>query len=282
MLPQIIIAAKPIMPNADAFLLLEDGQTSYALRHGDEISITVDTSVRYCAGWYDIATHTSYPCADRAIITQKAKDCFACRKRTDFNPSFYNTTYISKKQAEYNNQPHTVYAAYFGNGIAKAGIMSDSRGFERLYEQGALLYAIIKHCPNATVAHNLEDTLIKQGLKNSVLKSQKLTALYDHFDEQAHRQVFSKKLTDTGLDPHLAIESNLPLFTYGNASVGKIEPIDDNPISGTVAAVIGKLLVLKNGDYLYGVWLDDFIGHPLVVEPLYIPIRHAPTQVSLF
>ncbi len=68
-----------------------------------------------------------------------------------------------------------MYVAYFGNNLAKAGIMSDSRGRERLYEQGAILYAIIGSFPNATVAHNLENRLIQKGLKNSITKKQKST-----------------------------------------------------------------------------------------------------------
>ena len=44
-----------------------------------------------------------------------------------FNPAFYNTTQISQKQAIYNERPHSVCIAYFGNGLAKEGIMSVAR-----------------------------------------------------------------------------------------------------------------------------------------------------------
>ncbi len=63
--------------------------------------------------------------------------CPACIEATGFNPSFYFSSYISPQQREYNQTPHYVYLAYFAPSYVKAGISSETRGIERLLEQGA-------------------------------------------------------------------------------------------------------------------------------------------------
>lgn len=279
---QIIMTAQPVTARSNAKLLLTAGNATetYELRKGQAVTIVPDYGAKYCTGWYDIDTHVNHPCDKRALITDKYDSCFACRKRTDFNPAFYNTNAISKKQADYNSQPHTVYVAHFGNGLAKAGIMSDSRGLDRLFEQGALLYAIIQHCPNATVAHNVEQRLIENGLKNSITKSQKQRVLQNGYNEPKEHEAFSKLLSEMKLN--ISVQTNMPTFLFNQAPPSTIEPIADNPISGKVYGIVGRYLILNNGGYYYGTWLNDLFGLSVSIDNQIIPITHAPVQASLF
>jgi hypothetical protein len=271
------------MPDQHARIVLQtdDSFENYTLTSGLPLTIMPDFETRYCVGWHDIATHTKHPCDTQAIVDTKYESCFACRKKTDFNPAFYNTSTLSAKQADYNNAPHSVYVAYFGGGLAKAGITSDSRGLQRIYEQGALLYAVVASCPDATVAHNLEDRLIQSGLKNSVTKKQKSDALLRPFDvthEQDRFQKILARLDYADADIH----ANLNHFFYDNYPKEPVVALGDNPISGYVIGVVGRYLILENNSVLYGYWLSKLSGYYASFDNKVQPIDHQPIQASLF
>jgi hypothetical protein len=279
----VVIVSRPITPTTFAYLLLENDKSlsKYELSKDLPISFTVDTTTKYCTGWYDISSHQNHACDNHNQVDSSYDSCFACRKKTDFNPAFYNTTQISQKQATYNDQPHSVYVAYFGNSLAKAGIMSDSRGLERLYEQGAMLYVVIGSYPNATVAHNLEDRLIKKGMKNSVTKKQKSFAFEKAINIADEKSVFMSMLNELGYgDAHVV--SNLDMFFFGSYPQQPIEPFGSNIVSGYVAGIIGSYLVLRNNDRFYGIWLADMLGYKIEVGSGIINIDRKPQQTSLF
>lgn len=279
----LAIVSHPIMPAASAYLLLENNKSlnKYELSRGAAISLTIDTSARYCTGWYDISSHQNHVCDNHAQVDSSYNSCFACRKKTDFNPAFYNATQISQKQAIYNNRPHSVYVAYFGNNLAKAGIMSDSRGRERLYEQGAILYAIIGSFPNATVAHNLENRLIQKGLKNSITKKQKSTVFEKDVNIAEEKNVFTNILKKLGYE-NVEIVSNLDMFFFGAYPKQPIESVGNNVISGRIAGVIGRYVVLENNERYYGTWLSDTFGHMIDIGSDIILIDKKPQQTSFF
>lgn len=207
--------------------------------------------------------------------------CFACRQKTGFNPAFYNTSRISDKQAAYNDMPHTVYIAYFGGGITKAGIMSDSRGRERLYEQGALLYTIVSSCPNAAIAHQLEDRLISRGLKNSVTKKQKAAIYESAVDIKYEMASFRTLLDELGYDD-AEIVSNLDLFFFGAYPQQPIELFGDRLVSGNIVGLVGRYLALENNGRCYGVWLSDMFGYDVEIGEEITLISREPEQTSLF
>lgn len=278
----LVITAHPTSAQADPYLVLNHANTftKLSLENGKTIKIHVDKSTKYCVGWYDIESHTNYLCESRAIVDAKYDSCFACRKKTAFNPAFYNTSDISNKQAKYNNAAHSVYVAYFGNGLAKAGIMSDSRGLERIYEQGALLYAIVDTCPNATIAHNTESRLIQKGFKNSVTKKQKSDALSKVFNVTYERQLFQNLLKSISYS-HSNIISNIDTFFFGKYPKAPIQRLSGDTISGVVKGVVGRYLILENNGILYGYWLNDLFGYKASFKNQLDLIDKKPQQMSL-
>ena len=279
----LVIHTRPVAPDKDASIVIEnDGAfDTFSLGKGQTVTIVPDLQTRYCVGWHDIASHQNHPCENQTVVDAKYENCFVCRKKTDFNPAFYNTTALSSKQAEYNDAPHSVYVAYFGGGLAKAGITSDSRGLQRLYEQGALLYAVVDSCPNATVAHNIEDRLIRTGLKNSVTKKQKADAFLRPIDVAREQDSFKKVLENIDYGD-LKICSNLDQFFYGDYIEKPVLDLGANPISGHVVAVVGRYLVLENNDLFYGYWLSNLSGYRTSFSDELLLIDHQPLQASLF
>lgn len=277
----LVIIARPISKQTVPYLLINnDGVLDKLYLEKDKaISLQVDKGVKYCVGWYDIDSHTNYLCESSAIVDAKYESCFACRKKTDFNPAFYNTSDISTKQEQYNNAPHSVYVAYFGHGLAKAGIMSDSRGLERLYEQGALLYSIVASCPNATIAHNLENRLIQKGLKNSVTKKQKGVALAKIFDVALEIQTLKIILNDIGYREN-KIVSNVDTFFFGRYPKAPVCDFEDYSISGRVKGVVGRYLILENNERLYGYWLTELCGYRVSFDNKIDLIKREPQQIS--
>lgn len=277
----LVIIARPISKQVDPYLLIDnDGaQDKFFLEKDKTITLSVDKNTKYCVGWYDIESHTNHLCESRAIVDAKYESCFTCRKKTDFNPAFYNTSDISAKQAQYNNAPHSVYVAYFGNSLAKAGIMSNSRGLERLYEQGALLYSIIASCPDATTAHNAESKLIQKGLKNSITKKQKSDALSKVFDGNSERQTFEKILSDIGCTDN-TIVSNIDMFFFGEYPKAPVQEFGDHSVSGQVRGVVGRYLILENNERLYGYWLTNLCGYKASFSDTVDLIQREPQQIS--
>lgn len=281
----VVITSRPITGSEDAFLLLENEHRSlekYMLKQNDQIFINiVKPEEKRCIGWYDIATHTNHVCDASQNVGAKYESCFGCRQNTGFNPAFYNTPDISDVQEEYNSKAHSVYIAYFGGGLAKAGIMSDSRGLARLYEQGALLYHLVGSFENAATAHEEEKTLIQAGLKNSITKRQKAKILEKPFDLEYEQKCFSKILHTVHIS-NAGIVSNVDHFFFGHYPHQEIQPIGNNPISGIIKGIIGRYLILENNDRLYGYWLSELSGYCVNIKKVLEEIESTPTQASLF
>lgn len=119
---------------------------------------------RRCIGRFDLQTYEKSVCPLNVELLGDSKEpmCPACFEATGFNPSFYLSDYISPQQRAYNLTPHFVYLAYFSPQHIKAGISSESRGIERLLEQGARAALIAGRFPNADAARALEAALCAQ------------------------------------------------------------------------------------------------------------------------
>lgn len=284
-MPNLVITTRPLTPSSDAYLLLEnDNRTldKYTLENGASIHIKIlDPSHKRCVGWYDVKNHTNHVCENSSAVDRKYDSCFECRKKTGFNPAFYNTSELSEVQAEYNSKPHSTYVAYLGHGLAKAGIMSDSRGLARIYEQGALFYCIVGSFKDADEAHNIESKLIAAGLRNSVTKRQKEKVFTSPIDHDHEHKQFSTILKGLDLSDK-KIVSNVDHFFFGAYAQKAITPLGDNPISGTVRGIVGRYLVLDNNNQLYGFWLGNLSGFEIDIEEKVINIESKPQQASLF
>lgn len=287
-MPRVLIAVKPITENKNATLIFDDGQcvlSSDELQKDQAVTIRIRNSEkRYCQGWYDIETHQNFPCENASIVDAKFGSCYVCRSRTDFNPGFYNSANISPKQAAYNARPHTVYIAYFGNELYKAGILSQSRGLDRIYEQGALYYAIVEQSKDAYDAHALEERLIKQGLRNSVTKSQKQTSYESlcRLDDVLSTRALKNKLASVGLASDLQVNTTIDTFFFGHRPVEPITTVEDSQVSGIMKGIVGNYLVVENHDRLFGIWLSKLLGYETEISEELVRIEAEPTQSSLF
>lgn len=146
------------------YLLLNAIESSKQIRYplwGKTISL-FRTDRRFCIGRFDLRTFESSVCPLKIEFLPSEKDnmCPACREATGFNPSFYYADSISPQQREYNQTPHFVYMAYFSPDHVKAGISSETRGIERLLEQGARSACIVGRFSNADEARILEAALL--------------------------------------------------------------------------------------------------------------------------
>jgi hypothetical protein len=282
-MPSLVIVARPVSVLKPPYLLLEKDDTlsTFDLIKGRPISFTFDTTTKHCTGWYDIETHQNHLCTIQSTIDNSYESCYACRQKTNFNPAFYNTSNISEKQAKYNKAPHTVYIAYFGNNLAKAGIMSDSRGLERLYEQGALFYAIAAQCSNATQAHNVENQLIQKGLRNSVTKKQKADTFLNTLDLKEEQVRFMDILENVELRG-VEIIRLIDTFFYGDYPRQPIRSIEGNSISGKITGVVGRYLILENNERFYGFWLNNLFGYKVTIDDQVNLMEREPEQISLF
>jgi hypothetical protein len=283
----ILISAKSFTDSSEPYLLLDNKEgklVKFSLKLDQKITIT-PTSIeqKFCCGWYDISSHTNYPCSNSSLVEKKYDSCFNCRSKTNFNPAFYNTTDTSEEQQNYNQTPHTVYISYFGDGITKAGIMSDSRGLTRIYEQGALLYVLIDSFPDADLARKVEKKLILKGLKESVRKNQKAATLSSTLKIGGEINKFQQIIDSLNIEKELEIKSNLDEYYYNRYSDKPIKPLPENkPISGTIQGVVGNYLILENNEKLYGKWLSELYGYNIKLNEDIKLIPPEPEQISLF
>lgn len=281
----IVVTSRPITHDRAPFFLIQDGDGilgRYVLEKDEPIKVTVSKSERYCSGWYDIAKHENHVCEGARNVDPKFEACYECRNRTGFNPAFYNTDVISSAQTDYNQQPHSVYIAYFGSGLGKAGIMSDSRGLDRLWEQGALLYINLGSCANASQARSLEASLIERGLRNSVTKKQKEDVMRFKFDLGEENAKFASLINELDLESDQTIVSNLDHFFFGRYTGEQVTPISGEMISGRIAGMVGRYLVVENGGRLFGFWLSDLPGYNVTIEKLVERMDAEPLQSTLF
>ena len=279
----LVIIARPISATKPAYLVIEKGGAlgNFILERGLLVNFTLDTTTKYCTGWYDIETHQNHLCTRNATIDGPYESCYACRQKTNFNPAFYNSSTISEKQAKYNEAPHTVYIAYFGNNLAKAGIMSDSRRLERLYEQGALFYTIAAQCPHASQAHTLEDQLIQKGLRNSVTKKQKADTFVEAIDLKEEQAKFMDILESIGLKDS-EVTGLIDTFFYEGYPRRPIHSVEGNSVSGKIVGVVGRYLILENNERLYGFGLNNLFGYKVTINDQVNLIERTPEQISLF
>lgn len=137
---------------------------------------------RHCIGRFDLETYEKSVCPlDVELLPDSKEDmCPACIEATGFNPSFYFSSYVSPQQRAYNQTPHYVYLAYFAPGYVKAGISSETRGIERLLEQGARAARVVGRFTCADDARALEAALCAcDGVLETMRASLKTRLLAD-------------------------------------------------------------------------------------------------------
>lgn len=280
----ILISAKAPTPDSKPYLSLDiNGNIEeYNLDQNQVINIEItEPNKKYCCGWYDISTHTNHVCPNQSEVDEKYESCFVCRGKTNFNPAFYNSTQISEQQKAYNLTPHSVYIAYFGDNLVKAGIMADSRGLTRLYEQGALLYTVVGTYKDAYEARKHEERLIGQDLSESIRKRQKELILEKAFNLDQEMNKFTELLKKLNIG-NSNITSNIKVFSYGGDSIPVIKQLEPTqPISGYIKAMVGRYLIIENNTKYYGFWLEKLYGKKISINKELKSIKPEPEQTSL-
>lgn len=254
-----------------------------------DFTLSFDTNVKRCIGWYDLATKQCHRCPGDRQIDDKYEQCSECQQKTGFNPAFYNTTDISQQQTELNKQPHILYLAYFSPDVVKVGISYAERKLARLLEQGARNAAILETFPSANIARQYEAKIARlPGLCESVQLRKKAAILAnEHYDsalaEQILRQTIKQIAEQLGVDfdnnelldlsPHMfAIES------IDNDLTEITEPM----IAGHFVGLIGSMLIMQQNDRFIFLPLKKYIGYDMNISRTVEQIDLVPVQASLF
>ena len=228
---------------------------------------------RYCVGRFDLLTHRKSVCplSIELLPTEKDDMCPACREATGFNPSFYYAETISPQQRSYNETPHYVYLAYFSPQHIKAGISSETRGIERLLEQGARAARIVGRFPNADEARGLEAALCSQpqifetmraSLKARLLAEEPYNpeAACNTLDARAGELAKVPAVHEAGFslaEPAQDLSSSY----FGGPSPDVSELLlpegHESECAGTCLGMVGDKLVMQQGSFGYVVSLKE-------------------------
>lgn len=255
---------------------------------------------RYCVGRFDLLTHRKSVCplSIELLPTEKDDMCPACKEATGFNPSFYYAETISPQQRAYNETPHYVYLAYFSSQHIKAGISSETRGIERLLEQGARAARIVGRFPNADEARRLEAALCSQpqifetmraSLKARLLAEEPYNpeAACNTLDARAWELAKVPAVHEAGFslaEPAQDLSSNYFGGPSPDVSELQLPEGHEGECAGTCLGMVGDKLVMQQGGFGYVVSLKDWKGHAidLLEDEVAFEYESTPQQISLF
>lgn len=246
---------------------------------------------RYCTGPFDLKTFEARCCPNKTELLedQKENQCPACIEETGFNPSFYFANTISPQQRAYNLTPHFVYMAYFAPGFVKVGISSETRGVERLLEQGARCAAVIGRFENADAARELEAAMCaNEDIYETMRASKKRDLLvgvpYDFAEgEQTLRQTAEKHGVEMLMGPF-----DLSPYYFGGPSpaVDELTVPEDAPddvCAGTCVGMVGADLVFRQGEMNFVTLVKEWESHvvELLVGEVACEYKQTPAQMML-
>ena len=255
---------------------------------------------RYCVGRFDLLTHRKSVCplSIELLPTEKDYMCPACREATGFNPSFYYAETISPQQRTYNETPHYVYLAYFSPQHIKAGISSETRGIERLLEQGARAARIVGRFPNADEARGLEAALCSQpqifetmraSLKARLLAEEPYNpkAACNTLDARAGELAKVPAVHEAGFslaEPAQDLSSSYFGGPSPDVSELQLPEGHESECAGTCLGMVGDKLVMQQRSFGYVVSLKEWKGHAvdLLEDEVAFEYDSAPQQISLF
>ncbi len=281
-------------------LKLIDSETdkiySFTPVFGEDITLEIATTQRFCIGWHDLATGEEFACPEKSEVDKKYEQCPRCQKRTGFNPAFYNAAEgdISAQQVERNQQPHFVYLAYFAENTIKVGISFAGRGTARLLEQGARAALILDEFPSANVARNYEAKISAMPeFCENVKSNAKIKLLESRFDEAKANQLLTeaRKLIETTLN--IKFTQNEVMFLdkfYSNQTIPHGDMIDTTTLetaekitfSGKLLAQVGYILIAQQQDENLIIPARKFTGYKLKISNKITAVELPERQASLF
>lgn len=267
--------------NRSPFILSQRNDASFSFNPLEyELSLRFDTTQRFCTGWRDMQAGKRYACPDSKPIEAKYETCSACQQRTGFNPAFYNATSVSPQQEQRNQLPHTLYLAYFGDGVTKVGITLASRVKSRLLEQGARSAIVLGEFATANIARQHEATIAKlDSVYETVSSQRKMKVLENRYDDMAAEVTLRTTLqritdeTKTAYDGTVVQHLDTYYFPHGAPNLAKIHSVA-NEISGKVVGMIGSILLCENNDQIVGMPLKHYAGY-------YFELGNSATDLEL-
>lgn len=254
---------------------------------------------RVCIGRFDLETFQAEVCPLNVELLPDSKDtmCPACVKATGFNPSFYYADFISPQQRAYNLTPHFTYLAYFSPRHVKAGISSETRGIERLLEQGARAARVVGRFANADDARALEAALcacpdVLETMRASLKARLLVEERYDPgeamraLDDAAKRLAQVDAVAQAGFAPEQARDLSPYYFGGPSPDVDDIEMAEGFPDScgGVCAGMVGSVLVFEQDGMFFSVPVKDWESHGVDVleDEVICSYKAQPRQFSLF
>lgn len=248
---------------------------------------------RYCIGAFDLKTYESQACPQEVELpsaTEYKDDmCPACREATGFNPAFYNADAISPQQRAYNLTPHFVYMAYFSPAHFKVGISSETRGIERLLEQGARVAGILKRYENADEARALEAHLCAQeGILETMRLGTKVKLLSEPFNAKTAIEAVYAKARSFDIEPECGCLDLTPYY-FGDVNhapelVQLPEGSPDDMCAGCCVGMIGGTLALEQGGNVFVAPVKEWESHAveLTVGEVLCAYDYEPQQMNLW
>lgn len=248
---------------------------------------------RYCIGPFDLSTYESKACENSVELMPFAqyKDdmCPACREETGFNPAFYNADSISPQQRAYNLTPHFVYMAYFSPQHLKVGISSETRGIERLLEQGARVAGILKRFPNADEARALEAHLCAQeGIYETMRVGTKVRLLSDQFNAAEAIECVQEACRAHGIEPECGVH-DLTKYYFGDVEqapeiVQLPADAPDDLVAGRCVGMVGGVLLLEQQGNVFAAPIKEWESYEveITVGELLVEYDYQPQQMGLF
>lgn len=248
---------------------------------------------RFCIGPFDLKTYESQACPQSVELPSLAdyKDdmCPACREATGFNPAFYNADSVSPQQRAYNLTPHFVYMAYFSPAHLKVGISSETRGIERLLEQGARVAGILRRYPNADAARELEAHLCAQeGILETMRLGTKNKLLSEPFNAAEAMDIVRATAAAHGVEPECGV-LDLTRYYFGevDSAPDLLQPPDDAPAdmcAGLCVGMVGGTLALEQNGNVFAMPVKDWESHEveITVGEVLCEYACAPQQMGLW
>lgn len=293
------------MPEAGEYLLTHVGfskkeEPTLLLRKNNElipfqplghtITLSFNTSQRYCTGWYDMRAGESHPCPDSMKIGEKYEQCPACQQRTGFNPAFYHANSVSAQQEERNLEPHFLYLAHFADELVKVGISHAARGKARLLEQGARSALILETFPTAHIARQYEAQIAAlPNIAETLLLRKKISALSNTYttDQAAVELSDVRQRIEATLDKTFTQNDlyHLDSMFFPTVQPDFNDAYETSPldmISGRVVGMLGCLLFCIQQDTPVFLPLKKYTGYLATLSTNEIPITLPARQISLF
>lgn len=256
----------------------------------ESLTLSFDSSQRYCTGWHDLDSGQSHVCPDSAKVEAKFTQCPGCQRRTGFNPAFYHASSVSSQQDKRNHEPHFLYLAYFAPNVIKVGISYSGRDNARLLEQGARAAYILDTLPTALIARQYEEQISKMvniyehltsrrkrelwaNPYDSTTAMQQLEIAIDSIKDELGTKFSSQKFID--LNPYYFLGETINLDEV-------VELRDAKLISGEVVGCLGTDIITLNNERLFSLHLKNFVGYPITIRQSAEPLDAPPVQASLF